>query len=516
MSQKKTVFLTGASGHMGHQTFLEFMKHKDAYNLVLLLRDSEKNRKMFGEYLGDSSVKIVWGDLTKYEDVAKAVEGSDYVLHVGGMVSPAADYYPTKTVVTNTKAARNIVDAVKAQPNPDAIKVVYIGTVAETGDRNMPIHWARTGDPIKLSVWDHYACSKVLAEKIFAESGLKHWVSLRQSGILYPDILKNMDPIMFHVCINGVLEWATVEDSARLMVNVCGDDIPEEFWRRFYNIGSGEEYRLTNFEFEELLLGTLGIGSAKKLFNPNWFITRNFHGQWYYDGDELEKYCHFRANVPVKDYFKSMMDQVAPYFKLAFLAKPIAGALKGTFMKSLCHKEIYGTMWWVENNVEERMNAYFGGMEEWKKLPDKWENYKVIIPSKKKTSQDVIILDHGYDESKKVEDITLDDLKKAAAFRGGECLATESEYVDFYTPIKWKCARGHEFMMSANLVLKGGHWCPEEIPTNEEGKKFCWDYDTEAKLNPFFNQVWAPLHSADENNVYTEKIYKGFAGFENI
>ena len=37
------------------------------------------------------------------------------------------------------------------------------------------------------------------AEAVFAESGLRHWVSLRQSGILYGDILKNMEPIMFHV-----------------------------------------------------------------------------------------------------------------------------------------------------------------------------------------------------------------------------------------------------------------------------------------------------------------------------
>ena len=269
MAQKKTVFLTGASGNMGYQSFLEFIKHKDEFNINVLLRDSEKNRKKFAGYLNDPSVKIVWGDLKNYEDVKRGVDGADYVLHVGGMVSPAADYYPTRTVVTNTTAARNVVDAVKAQPNPDAVKVVYIGTVAETGDRNAPIHWARTGDPIKISIYDHYACSKVIAEEIFAESGLKYWVSCRQSGILYADILKNMDPIMFHVPINGVLEWATVEDSARLMVNVCGDDIPEEFWRRFYNIGSGEDYRLTNFEFEQLLLDTIGIGSPKKMFQPN-------------------------------------------------------------------------------------------------------------------------------------------------------------------------------------------------------------------------------------------------------
>ncbi len=511
---KKKVFLTGASGNMGHHSFLEFMKHKDQYDLVLLLRGSDKNKKMFAEYANDPGVKIVWGDLSKYEDVLQCVTGADYVLHVGGMVSPAADYYPTKTIQTNTKAARNIVDAVKAQPNADDIKVVYIGTVAETGDRNAPIHWARTGDPVKISVYDHYAISKVIAESIFAESGLKHWVSLRQSGILYGEIIKNMDPIMFHVPINGVLEWATVEDSARLMVNVCGDDIPEEFWRRFYNIGSGEQYRLTNYEFEKYLLAALGIGTPEKLFNPNWFTTRNFHGQWYYDGDQLEKYCHFRANIPVKQYFADLVNQVEFFYKLAFLAKPFAPILKQTLMKSLCHKEIYGTMWWIENKIPERVSAYYGTVEDWKKIPDNWKDFKVIIPSKKSDSASVVVLDHGYDETKDFDSLTLDDLKKAAAFRGGECLATEIK--DMYTPILWKCAHGHEFMMSPNLVLRGGHWCPQELPSDCEGKKFHWAYDKEAKVNPFFAQVWYPMHSKDEDNEYDEKIFKGFSGFENI
>ena len=243
----KTVFLTGASGNMGWAGFKEIYNAPEKFNLVVLLRDSEKNHEKFKDYINDPRVRIVWGDLTNYDDVLNCVTGSDVVLHVGGMVSPAADYYPKKTLDTNTKAARDIVEAVKSQPNADDIRVVYIGTVAQTGDRNPPIHWARTGDPIKISVYDHYAISKTIAESIFAESGLKHWVSLRQSGILYPNILKNYDPIMFHVCINGVLEWATVEDSATLLLRCCQDNVPEDFWRGFYNIGSGKQYRLTNF-----------------------------------------------------------------------------------------------------------------------------------------------------------------------------------------------------------------------------------------------------------------------------
>ena len=499
--KKKTVALTGASGTMGFQGFLELYAKKNQFDIVLLLRDSKKNREKFADYMQDSAVRIVWGDLTNYDNVLDMVTGAEYVLHVGGMVSPAADYYPVSTQETNISAARNIVTAVKAQSNPDAIKVVYIGTVAETGDRNPPIHWGRTGDPIKISVYDHYAISKVKAEAIFAESGLKYWVSLRQSGILYPAILKNMEPIMYHVPMNGVLEWATVEDSGRLLANVCGDDIPEEFWRRFYNIGSGEGYRLTNYEFEDLILGTLGLGSPKRLFDPHWFTTRNFHGQWYYDGDLLEHYCHFRANIPVKEYFKNMMNQVESFYKLAFLGKPWAPLLKHTWMKKIAQTEEYGTLWWAEHNVPERMSAYYGSLEQFNKLPRSWKEFDIIIPSKKTSSNEVVLLNHGYDENKLFDTLTIEDLQKAAAFRGGQCLAETIE--DMYTPVKWKSARGNEFEMSPNLVLRGGHWCPAELP-------WPWDYDTEAKINPFFAQVWYPLHEKDEHNIYGAEIFDHF------
>ena len=163
MGAKKTVMLTGASGHMGFHGFKELYAKKDKFNLVLLLRGSEKNRVKFKDFENDPSVRIVWGDLTNYEDVLNAVTGSDYILHVGGMVSPAADWKPYRTQKTNIGAAQNICKAVLAQPDPDAVKVCYIGTVAETGGRNYPIHWGRCGDPLKVSVvCFHLKCSHKL------------------------------------------------------------------------------------------------------------------------------------------------------------------------------------------------------------------------------------------------------------------------------------------------------------------------------------------------------------------
>ncbi len=503
----KTVFITGASGNMGWASFKKIYDTRPDLNINVLLRDSKKNREKFAQFLGDPRVKIVWGDFLNYDAILECVTGANYVLHIGGLVSPAADYYPKKTLKTNVAAAENIVKAVKAQPNPDDITVCYIGTVAETGNRPVGIHWARTGDPIKCSVYDHYAVSKVKAETVFAESGLKKWVSMRQSGILYPNILKNMDPIMFHVPMNDVLEWATVDDSANLMCNLCNDDIPEEFYRSFYNIGSGDTYRLSLYQFEDLLLDAIGMGhdASKLVFKPNWFIDRNFHGQWYADSDVLENYLHFRENIPAPVYFKNMAKEVEWFYKLSVVVRiPGISQLARAGLGMIAKDKRFGTRTWIKNNDANRMNAFWGdtesfGMDHYKKLSDKWSDWDLTPPSRDIKEADKYKLDHGYDESKKLEELTAADLKKAAEFRGGEYLDSKKP-ADVYAPSAWKCAFGHEFNLSVNTVLKGGIWCPECEP-------FPWNYDAIAKVNPFFAQVWYADHGKNEDLCQGEEIY---------
>jgi nucleoside-diphosphate-sugar epimerase len=489
---KKRVFITGATGTMGWAGLQEFLKRLDRFEITILARPSKVNKKKL-EPISDK-IRIVWGDLMRYEDVEKATQGADYVLHVGGMVSPAADYFPNKTRRVNVKSAENVVKAVLAQPNADDIKVCYIGTVAQTSDRNEPIHWGRTGDPITISVYDHYAISKTMAERVIVDSGIKKWVSLRQSGILYPSILKNYDPIMFHVPLRGVLEWCTVEDSGRVLANLCEDAVPEEFWNRFYNIGSGPQYRLSNYEFECKLLGAIHCPRPEKIFNPEWFVLRNFHGEWYSDSQVLEDYLHFRGNVPVDEYFKKMGEALPWYFSLASLVP--AWIIK-LAMRPMAYKKKWGTQDWIKKGEKERIIAYYGSMEAWRNIPD-WEHQDLSHPS-----EEAIILDHGYDETKPISEWTIEDMKAAAAFRGGKCLSETMVKGDFSTLLEWECQFGHKFKASPALVLLGGHWCPECLPTP-------WNYGEIAKGNPFFAQVWYPIHSKDENDYFGEEIFDGW------
>jgi len=295
---RKTVFVTGVTGSMGGATLRELLGRRERFDIVTLARPSARNRQMLAPYLDEPGVRIEWGDLTCYDDVARCVRGADFVLHAAALISPAADRNPEQAWKINVVSAENIIRAIKAQPDPDAIKLVSVGTVAATGDRLPPIHWGRTGDPLQPSVFDMYGCSKIAAERTVAESGLKYWVSSRQTFIAIADLTSLMDPIMFHQPLDTCIEFCTMEDSGRLLANACEDSVPEEFWRRFYNIGGGERCRLNYIELQQRSFDVLGMGKLEDLTERNWFATRNFHCHWFEDSDVLagsrQDHAHLR------------------------------------------------------------------------------------------------------------------------------------------------------------------------------------------------------------------------------
>ena len=506
---KTTIFITGATGTMGFAGLKELLAHQEefGYRIRVLARPSRKNRKKLKPYL--DNIETIWGNLMDFDDVMRGVTGADIVLHVGGMVSPHADYKPRLTFDINIGAAKNIREAVLAQGDRQP-KVVYIGSVAQMGDRREPLHWGRAGDPICVSAYDHYGITKVLAERILTDGGIRQWVSLRQSGILYPAILNNYDPIMFHVPICGVLEWATVEDSGRLLERVCRPDVPADFWNRYYNIGSGADYRISNYEFESLLLQVISCPRPEQIFNTHWFTTRNFHGMWYLDSDVLEDYLHFRANVPLREYFEQMSNSPELPFGIRFakatkIAKLVPHLVKMA-MWAMANYPIHGTQTWIRENNQKRINAYYGSLESYHAIKD-WKHTDLSHPS-----ADVIRLSHGYDEQKPMSEFTIKDIEQAAAFRGGHCLSTEMVKGDWDSQLEWQCAEGHTFKVSPRLILLGGHWCPKCFPLPYAWRPDArpWKWDAEARRNPFFAQLWSPLHETTENNIYDAHVFDGW------
>ena len=287
MADKLRVFVTGATGGMGFETLKQMLDDRDKIEITILARDSEKNHKLLAPYLNEEGLHIVWGDLLNEDDVYKCVEQADIVLHIAAFVSPQADYYPDKAMKNNYGSTRNMIEAIKKQGRQDEVRFVYIGTVAETGDRMPPIHWGRVGDPIKPSMFDYYAVSKIASERYVIESGLKYWVSLRQTGIIGPAMAKIRDAIMFHNCLDNVLEYVSDRDSGRAMRNLCRfyaeGTLDESFWGHIYNIGGGESCRVSTYEMYEVMYGEIGFTDLSHVIKPKEMATLNLHGHYYLD-----------------------------------------------------------------------------------------------------------------------------------------------------------------------------------------------------------------------------------------
>ncbi|MFK7923972.1 MAG: NAD-dependent epimerase/dehydratase family protein [Bacteroidia bacterium] len=481
--KRKNILLTGATGNMGFAGLQQLHAHKDNYHLSLLVLPSEKDNKKLKPYKNDKRISIIWGDITNYDDVKRASEKVDIVLHVAALVSPMADSKPKLAWKVNFEGTKNIVDAILAREDRDQVKLMYIGTIAQTGNRAAPYHWGRIGDPILPSVFDYYALSKIAAERYVIESGLKTWVSLRQTGILHPDILKMNDGIGYHQPPNNHLEWVSVHDSGRILRNICEDDIPEDFWGNVYNIGGGETCRLTAYQFTDKIYKMLGV-DFRKLEEPNWYATRNFHGQWYYDSDRLNEYLNFRT--------ESVDDVLAQIKKILPLSMRLLKFLPQNWVKRKVMRPQATTpnspLYWIENNIEDKVKAFIGSKEKWEEIPD-WDKFLHIVnPPHQK-------LDHGYDETKSDQQLSFLEIKQAAKFRGGDCLSDQMDAGDLRSKLNWVCAEGHEFVASPYLVLKAGHWCPKCVGPP-------WAYDQLAKTNPFIAQLWHQDHDKTENNVY--------------
>ena len=469
ISNKRTILLTGASGNMGQATLAELFQRTDRFQIKALALDTPQDRKILAPYQ-KRGLDVIWGDLTCYRDVLEAVAGADIILHVGGIVSPYADTRPELTMKVNVGAAENIVRAIHAQPDPDRVKLVYIGTMAQYGNRPVPVHWGRVGDPIKISTFDTYALSKTLAERIIIDSGLKNWLSLRQTGIARMAAAEPLDPITFHITLDGVLEWVTPADSGRLLAEICEDSVPQSLWGNIYNIGGGEPNRLTNLELFEKLLGATGVKDYREVLDPRWFALKNFHGVWFTDSDILEELVPYRHQT-FDEYLQEQSKRVPWYIRL------------GSAIPQLVRKKFEsvargprGTLSWLAQGDMAHIKAYFGSLKLWKNIGG-WEEVPDFRPPEKP-----LPLDHGYQENGRLSPA---EIREAARFRGGDLLSKVLNPGDWRSPLQWRCHAGHEFSASLNLILKGGHWCPACLSNTAA-------YPEMARRSAFFNQVMAP------------------------
>lgn len=494
------IAMTGVSGNMGAEALSQTLELDFVNEVRVLITPKKKHnrlvRRLKKRYGG--RIYIVRGSLSEASACEELILGTDYVINMAAVIPPASDKSAQNSYQCNQLGTMRLTDAVAAaQRQP---KFIHVSTVALYGNRTAAHPWGRVGDPLLPSVYDAYAMHKLIAERYVLESGLACWAVLRQTAMLHPDIIFSniSDGLLFHATLNGPLEWVTARDSGYLIKRIIERDYRGEvaqFWNKIYDISGGAANRRTGYDTFADGFSIMG-GSPKSFFRPCWCSTRNFHGLWYADGGELDKFFGYRRDT-VKGFWKA----IGKKYRVFRLARILPPALIRLFVFKRLLRDKNAPRRWMKENDEGRVNAFFGSREQALTLPKKWRDFEIIDKSAmgalEEHPEEVFkekLLSHGYDEDKPVEKWSLEDMNAAANFRGGRCLSTQM-VTSPYHKLLWQCCEGHNFSATPYTVLKGGHWCPECQPHP-------WNYDKLAKKMPFYAQVWYDSHSREENYSY--------------
>ncbi len=497
------VAVTGATGNMGTYTVDEILKMPEVKKIRILGHKGKKTKEFIKKRRDLSQrIDIVYGTIASEEDCLKLVSGADYVINMAAVIPPTSDKHPEAAIEANEKGPGALVNAIKAAGGHP--KLIHISTVGLYGNRNHIHPFGRVGDPLLISPFDLYALTKMRGEFTVLESGLENWAVIRQTAMLYDEMLmKNVsDGLMFHTCFNAPLEWTTGRDSGRLIANILRRDIKGEldeknFWKKCFNLGM-EKNRITGYETLDDGFRLIG-GSVEDFFRPDYNSMRNFHGLWFSDGWKLEELFRYQSET-LKDFWDGVKKK-NPVFGLAKLVPK-------KLIKKLVIDRLLGDSnspyYWKKRGDRARMTAYFKGEEEFEKTPKSWNDFPLLC--KGRSPEGNIDYDelrwkdtplfYGFDFDKDDSDIDINDLRSVAEAHGGRLLSDSFMTGDMYSPVRWETQDGEEFTANPYTVLRCGHWY------NIAYRKYAWDFDRLSKKDKIFASAWYDSHDTDEDHFY--------------
>ena len=495
-----TIAITGTTGNMGGSFLWALnLAPNVADRIKILCRNKKKSKDIIKHNEAIShKIEVVYGGLEDEKACRELIKDCDIVFNVCAVIPPKSDSNPKSAIACNVTGVKNLISAVEEIKENQPV-LVHISSVAVYGNRTGEHRYGRVGDPLVSGPFELYSATKILGEYAVLQSDIKKWVVLRQTAMLHYNIFSDNvhDGLMFHTPVDAPLEWASVRDSGRLLINLLrffsDGSLPEKFWKRVYNIGGGKSCRTYGYGTYDEGFKIIG-GGFTQFFKPWYNATRNFHGVWYTDSDELEEYLHFRGQS-CEDFWKEMKRRNRLYTMGRFVPRPLISAF---FFKRLL-KDENSPSTWVKKGDEARAKAYFGGSDKFnarKTLTWKDVELPTEIPDPVPLTKQQNIEAYGYDIDKPDEEITANDLISVAEAHGGKCLNPEKFGGNMYEKLNWQTGDGKTFTASAYTVLRAGHW---EHRLYDE---WVWDFDRLSKTDRIFARIWYDSHDKDEDTVY--------------
>lgn len=227
------VLVTGANGFLaGHIIRNLIMRGEEVYGM---LRRNADMRNLDG-----LTFNYVYGNLTNKEDLLRATEGMDVVVHAAAVTSPTA--HANQYHEVNVTASENLINA--AIKN-HCKRIIYISTSNAVGFGDIENPGTEKLDISREYSHYGYATSKLAAERIFkkvADSGLIEVIILNPVFMIGYNPIGNSTMKIFNLFLktnpliipSGGKNFIYVDDAAKAVCN------------SLYKGRNGERYLLSN------------------------------------------------------------------------------------------------------------------------------------------------------------------------------------------------------------------------------------------------------------------------------
>ena len=490
------IAITGASGNMGSAILKELLSLDFVERVNVLGHRVKTTKALLKENKKfKSKINVIMGSLSNVNVCNDLIKDMDIVINLAGVIPPMSDLHPKAAIEVNE---HGVISLVKALEETKGIKLIHISTIDVYGHRNEKHPSGRVGDPVIPSPFDIYGITKMRGEYTVLESSIEDFVVIRQTAMLYDDILtKNISSaIMFQTPFNSPLEWITDKETGVLFKNMIikennGELNRDNFWNKCFSVGGFNENKNTYYESLDIGFKIIG-GKTSDFFETNYDSLRNSHGIWLDDSDLLDNLFHYKS-ITYSEFWESVKRKNRIFGLGKIVPKKL---IKKMAIDKLLNEE-NSPQYWVKSGDEARIIAFFGSKETYENIEKDWNKFGLVC--KNTNYEDLKTnprpFNYYFDINKDDKDITIEDLRNVAEAHGGKLLSTEYDG-DIYKKLKWETQDNEIFEAKPFSILRCGHWF------NISYKEYAWDFDKLSKKDKIFSQIWLDSHSEDENYYY--------------